>query len=66
LSKWEPNKQEFTFVDCRQILNEQGDPYTMDMIRCDTGERVYFAGIELGSFEFVWVVKKYTVEVESG
>lgn len=57
----EPKKLVFEFPDCKQILNQAGEPCTMDLIRCDTGERVYFAGLDQ-SFDFVWVVKEYTVE----
>ena len=63
LTEFEPNRHVFEYLNCKQILNKQGVPCTMDMIRCDTGERVYFGGIQAG-IDFFWVVEKYTVEVK--
>jgi hypothetical protein len=64
LTEWSPKRQVYEFIDCRQILNKEGVPYTMDLIRCDTGERVYFVGITQ-SLEMIWTVEKYTTLVVS-
>jgi|GEM_PF-5423660 len=61
LTEFSENKQTFEFVDCKQILNESGVPCSMDMIRCDNGERVYFAGLQ-ADLTFLWVDEKYTEE----
>ena len=58
-----PNKKQvFEYVDTVAIVNPTHMcPCTMDRIRQDTGERVYFVGLTKG-LEFIYVDEKYTEE----
>ena len=62
LTEWkeEPhNRMTYEFYECYQILNRDQVPCSMDMIRKDTGKRIYFAGVEK-SAKFIWADKKYS------
>lgn len=61
---FEPKKrQEFEFVDTVAIVEgESLGVVSMDRIRQDNGERVYFVGIGQG-MDFIYCDKKYTVPV---
>ena len=64
---FEPKKrQEFEFVDTVAIVEgESLGVVSMDRIRQDNGERVYFVGTGLG-MDFIYCDKRFTVPVTGG
>lgn len=64
---FEPKKrQDFEFVDTVAIVEgESLGVVSMDRIRQDNGERVYFLGIGVG-MNFIYCDKRFTVPVMEG